>query len=144
MDNVQKNSVTDCNTPSSEPFRLHLVGLLALPCLAVCPHVTARQPLKGFSWNLIFGNFTTFIDTLQVWLKSDSNNNGNFTRSPTCCWLWNTQAGVPSWGIHWRAKDVVEYPGNPAWWRHYLARHPTLLGVTGSWQLWRHWCYFQR
>jgi hypothetical protein len=46
MDNVQKNSITDCNTPSSEPFRLHLgldyftFWLIVLMMQAVRPYET--------------------------------------------------------------------------------------------------------
>jgi len=32
--------------------------LLASSCLSVCPHGTTRLPLDGFSWNLIFEDFS--------------------------------------------------------------------------------------
>ena len=48
--------------------------LLALSCLSVCPHVTTRLSLNGFSSNLIFEIFCQSIGKIQVSLKSDKNN----------------------------------------------------------------------
>jgi hypothetical protein len=35
MDNVQKNTITDYNAPSPEPFRLHLNSFMSVQLLAM-------------------------------------------------------------------------------------------------------------
>jgi hypothetical protein len=56
------------------------VRLLTLLCLPVCPYVTTRGPLDGFSWKFMWVSLK-FVDTF--WLKS-YNNNEHFTRRLTC------------------------------------------------------------
>jgi len=49
--------------------------LLASSCLSVCPHGTARLPLDGFPWNLVFEFFfRKSVGQFQVSLQSDKNN----------------------------------------------------------------------
>jgi hypothetical protein len=45
--------------------------------LFICPHGTTRLTLEGFSWNLIFEDFSK-LEKIRVWLTCDTNN-GYFT-----------------------------------------------------------------
>ena len=38
------------------------------------PHRTTRFPLDRFSWNLIFEDFSRFVEKIRLSLKSDKNN----------------------------------------------------------------------
>jgi len=51
-------------------------------CPSVRPHGTARLPLDGFSWNLVYEYFfLNFVDKIQLPLKS-AKNNGYFSWRP--------------------------------------------------------------
>ena len=41
--------------------------------VSVCPHVSVRLPLDGFSGNFILGLFRKPVAKLRIWLKSDNN-----------------------------------------------------------------------
>jgi hypothetical protein len=71
--------------------------LLVLSCSSVCPRGTTRHPLKGFSLNLIFKNFSK-ICQIQDSLKQDENNKYYTRRSINIFIVYRS--------IHFRMRNI--------------------------------------
>jgi hypothetical protein len=61
---------------------------------SVCPHISARLPLHGFSWNLILGGFIKICREIQTWLKSGKNI-WHFTRKPKDVFIFAGDMNLP-------------------------------------------------
>jgi hypothetical protein len=82
---------------------------------AVCSRVTGREPLDGFSLNLILLSLSGLVGTFQFGLKS-INNSGHITVIPACVSARGvtvriTHLGIPAWGSPVLHNRVVECPG---------------------------------
>jgi hypothetical protein len=64
---------------------------IASPCLSICPHAKTREQ-EILYWRILLN----FVDTSQVWLKTD-NNNRSFTLTPS--WVSMCISRVTHWTI---------------------------------------------
>jgi hypothetical protein len=110
--------------------------LFASPYLsAYLLHVTTREMLNEFSWNLILWSLLKFVNTFQFCLLSD-NNNRYFTWSPACSFAYesdlggspNSQALCP-YNYIGESHNITTQPDTPAMQRSLT---PDNSGITAT------------